>query len=209
MNVIYAKTILYAYAGMEKTIEQIDELVEKGALASFNDFTPCLAQCEKIIELIFQKDTLAVLKRTVDVVLKRFDLDELKYFDYKYFKKKPRSFYKDFDASGRAYFRKQVKLAALFAERLERLGVDDAWFEEYCLKTDYFKELFSKVKELEVKSKKNKPKAEKLARKNALLLSSSGAEAHVRKSESPARLSSSGGHKSSCAQSGGATRNTG
>ncbi len=187
MNVIYAKTILYAYSGIEKTIEQIDELVAKRALASFSDFTPCLAQCEKIIDLTYQKDTLAVLKRTVDVVLKKFDVEELKYFDYKYFKKKPRAFYKDFDASGRAYFRKQIKLANLFAERLERLSVDDQWFEEYCLKTDFFKSLFSRVKEMEEKSKKNKPKAEKQARQNALLLNNCAAESRYRKGESFAK----------------------
>ena len=47
MNVYYAKTVLYAYANVDAVVEQIDELVEKKALSSMRDFSPCEEQCEK------------------------------------------------------------------------------------------------------------------------------------------------------------------
>lgn len=158
MNKYYAKAVLYAYKHLEDVMEQIDELVEKKALSSINDLSPCVCQCEKILSYTEQKDTLIVLKIIVDKVLEKFSNEELVYFSYKYFRDKEKDCFRDFDYTGRAYFRKQVKLAEKFADKLEKSGVNDEWFEEYCLKMDFFKELLKRVYELEDKTLKNRSK---------------------------------------------------
>ncbi len=158
MNKYYAKAVLYAYKHLEDVMDQIDELVEKKALASINDLSPCVCQCEKVLSYTEQKDTLIVLKIIVDKVLKKFSDEELVYFSYKYFRDKTKDFFQDFDYTGRAYFRRQVKLAEKFACNLEKSGVNDEWFEKYCLKMDFFKELLKRVYEIEGKTIKNKRK---------------------------------------------------
>ena len=167
MNINYAKSVLYAYPNIDSIMEQIDELVEKKALSSMTDFTPALWQYEKILSYTAQKDMFIHLKLTAGKVLSKFTEDELDCLDYKYFKLKPKEYYVNFDASSRAYFRKQVKLAKLFAERLERAGIDDGWFESNCLETDFFKELLKRVIEHEKLSRKNKSLQERSQRKTS------------------------------------------
>lgn len=158
MNVYYAKSLLYAYSNLEKVMEQIDELVEKRALSSISDVSPAIYQYEKILLLTEQKDVLIVLKKKMDDVLKRFSASDLDYFDYKYFKVKPRECFIEFDFTSRAYFRRQNKLVAKFSERMEKAGVDDEWFKKYCCSTEFFKELLKRVIEHEKLFNKNKSK---------------------------------------------------
>lgn len=167
MNVYYAKSVLYAYPNIESITEQIDELVEKRALASMTDFTPALGQYERILSFTEQKNMFLILKATVDRVMEKFSDDEIDCFDYKYFRLKPKNYYDNFDSTSRAYFRKQIKLAKLFAERLEHAGIDDSWFEQNCLETDFFKELLKRVIEHEKMSRKNKSLRDKRAREQA------------------------------------------
>ena len=149
MNIIYAKCILYSYKSLDALMDQIDELVEKKALASISDLSPCELQCEKILSLTNAKDNLINLKIMVERALSKFTDVELDYFDYKYFKKKPKEYYKDFDTTDRNYFRTQIKLAERFATRIEKAGADDAWFIDNCLSTDFFKMVYKNVLEKE------------------------------------------------------------
>ena len=158
MNIYYAKTLLYAYRNLTAVADQIDELVEKRALSSMRDFSPALSQCEKIVDLTFQKDVLFALKLTIEEVFSKFSAEDMKYFHYKYMKDMPKSYYDGFDATTRRYFRKQIRLAKKFAERLENKGVTDYWFENNCLEIEFFKELLKRVIERERALSKSQPK---------------------------------------------------
>jgi hypothetical protein len=161
MNLYYAKTALYAYANIDAVVEQIDELVEKKALFSMNDLSPCEQIAEKILDYTAQKVTLIELKNFTEEALKSFSQDQLDCLDYKYFKRNPKEYYDGFDFSSRNYFRKQIRLAKKFSEKLERVGASDEWFKSDCLKVDFLRELLKRVYEHEKKSCKNKPKAKK------------------------------------------------
>ncbi|MBR5192097.1 MAG: hypothetical protein IKW33_01640 [Clostridia bacterium] len=156
MNNYYAKTLLYAYPNLISLTEQIDELVEKKAFASMGIFSPALFQCEQILGLTNQKQIIINVKIILDKVLEKFSLDELDCFSYKYFKNKPKEYFKNFDASSRGYFRKQIKLINLFSKRLEYCGIDDDWFIKNCLNIDFFKELYKRVLEYEKITNKRK-----------------------------------------------------
>ena len=158
MNVYYAKTALYAYPNLEAVAEQIDELVEKKALSSINDYSPAVEQCEKIIDFTFQKDALFALKIRLREVFDKLTELEKDCLEYKYFKRKPKEYFIGFDFESRGYFRRQVKLAKKIAIELEKGGADDKWFEENCLSMDFFKELLKRVIERESNTRKNKKK---------------------------------------------------
>ena len=158
MNELYAKTLLYAYPLVEGYIKQIDDLVLRRALASMYDVSSPEIQCEKIIEYTEQKKMLIYLCRIVEDVIQTFDSKSRDHFDYKYFKKKPKEYYNDFDYMSRSYFRRQTVLVEKFARRIETLGIDDAFFREKCLRINFIKEILKRVKEKEILSGKNKPK---------------------------------------------------
>ncbi len=164
MNIYYAKTVLYAYPHVEAIMEQIDELVERKALFSINDYSPCIEIAQKILDFTAQKDVFILIKLFCDKALRKFTDEEKDCFDYKYFKIKPKDYYENFDAESRGYFRRQVVLAKKFADTLEKLGATDRWFEENCLKIDFFKEMYKRVLEHEKSSLKNKPKKDKQKR---------------------------------------------
>ncbi len=151
MDKIYTKTILYAYAHLDKVVEQIDELVLKNALSSMTDYSPALNQCERIVDLSMQKETIITLKEKVKKAIGVLSLLELDHLDYKYFKVNPKSYYKNFDSSSRAYFRRQVSLLRKVGLRLEKVGISDSWFIENCLIMNFFVELVRRVKEYEKK----------------------------------------------------------
>ncbi len=158
MNIYYAKTILYAYPCVETLLNQIDEIVEKRAMASMTNFSPAEEQCEKILALIRQKDTLINMKLMVDDVLKKFTQEEMDCLDYKYFRFRKKEDFKDFDSSSRGYFRRQIRIADKFALRIEKKGITDAVFEKEYLSMPFFSELIKRVIEHETNSKKNKSK---------------------------------------------------
>ena len=166
MNLNFAKSILYAYVNLEEVIEQIDEIIERKALCSMNDYSPCLEQCEKIIELIDQKDVLINLKIKTENVLKTFTDEELDYLDYKYFKVRPKEYYEDFDFFSRNYFRRQVKLANKFCSLIEKQGITQKYYQEKCMKIEFMRELLKRVIDHEKLSYKNKPNKTKNASKN-------------------------------------------
>lgn len=155
MKIQYAKTALYAYPNIEEVAEQIDELVERKALASMRDCSPALEQCEKIVDFTIQKSILFALKIMVEEVLSKLTLSEMDCLEYKYFKRKPKEYFFGFDAESRGYFRRQIKLAEKISDRLEKVGVTDEWFEQNCLQMDFFNELLKRVIEHEESVKKD------------------------------------------------------
>lgn len=161
MNILYAKSVLYAYPNLEAIALQIDELVEKKALGSMTDFSPALEQYQSIINLTEQKTVLFELEILTEKILKKFTEEENDLLDYKYFRKKKKEDFANFDTSSRAYFRKQIKVAEKFAEQLERAGFNDKAFEERCLEIEFFKQLYKRVIEHEIVCNKNKSKTSK------------------------------------------------
>ncbi len=156
MNVIFAKTALYAYPNIMAITEQIDELVEKKAVFSMNDFTPAIEQFNKIVDLTEQKKVMFALKLYLDDVIAKLTKDELDCLEYKYFKRKSKKYFENFDFTSRAYFRKQVKIIKKVSKSLELSGATDEWFKKNCLDMDFFKELLKRVIEHEKNSQKNK-----------------------------------------------------
>lgn len=156
MNVFYAKSILYAFGCIDSLIEQIDEMVYKRAIASMNDYSPCFSQCEKILELTRRKKSLLKLKEAVKRAARCFTSEEKDCMDYKYFKFKPKKYYENFDASSRAYFRRQNKIVIKFADKMEATGLSDKVFRKEFLVMDFFKELLKRVIEQHNASFKNK-----------------------------------------------------
>ena len=167
MNLNYTKTALYAYPNLQAIAEQINELVEKKALASMNNFTPAQEQCEKILDFTWQKDVLFALRIYIDEILCSLTPLEKDCLEYKYFKRKRKEYFIGFDAESRGYFRKQVRLAQKISQKLENAGATDQWFEETCLQMDFFKELLKRVIERENSLKKDKFKKTKVKIANA------------------------------------------
>lgn len=158
MNLLFTKTVLYAYPNLQAVMEQIDELVERKALTSINDFTPCIEQCEKILNFTAQKDVLIDLKIMVEQVLDKLNAFQSDCLEYKYFKRKPKEYFKDFDSTSRGYFRRQNALIKTLSRLFDKAGITDEWFKENCLKMDFFSELLRRVKLLEEQGNKNKSK---------------------------------------------------
>ncbi len=170
MKTTYTKTVLYAYANIEVIKAQIDDFVERKALASISDFSPCVEQCEKILEYTAQKVALIELKQQAEKVLKKLSAHEMDCLDYKYFKKKPKEYFIGFDFESRSYFRKQVSLIKKISEQFDRVGLTDEWFEKNCLNTNFFKELLKRVEHYEVQCYKNKKKVKKSQEKTKITL---------------------------------------
>lgn len=164
MNKLYAKSVLYSYKSLEALTDQIDELVEKKALASMSDTAPAFQQYKRILDYTAQKALIIELKATTDRVLEKFSEEDKLYFDYKYFRKLPKERFEHFDTSCRAYFRKQNKLCKLFAERLEKAGVTDERFENEWLKIEFFRELLKRVKQREELFLKHEDSAHPMAK---------------------------------------------
>ena len=171
MNIYYTKCALYAYPNITAVMEQIDELVERRALASMNDFSPCVEQCEKIIALTNQKDVLIELKIMTDKVLEKINDYQKDCLDYKYFKQKPKEYFVGFDTVSRGYFRRQIRLVERVSELFEKVGATDKWFEENCLEMDFFRELLRRIKLHEQKVKKGANKRALKSQSSALKMS--------------------------------------
>lgn len=157
MKINYVKTLLYAYPVTDKLIEQTDALIEKKALASMNDCSPCEEQCEKIIQLMNKKDIYLHIRLIVEEAMTKLSEEEKQCVEYKYFKNKPKEYFTLVKPKSRNYFRKQKLIAEKIEGVLRRLKIDDDWFEKKCLVLYFFKKLLSCVVERETAySKENK-----------------------------------------------------
>ncbi len=161
MNLNYTKTVLYAYPNIEEIKEQIDDFVQRKALSSMSDYTPCIEQCEKILNYTAQKIALIELKEMTGRALKGLTDFELDCLDYKYFRQKPKEYFIGFDYESRSYFRKQVLIVKKVSALFDKAGITNEWFEKHCLNTNFFAELLKRVELYEKQSKKNKSKKEK------------------------------------------------
>lgn len=155
MNNLYAKAILYSYTNLESLCNVIDEQVEKRALTSIDDCSSALEQYNKILACTAQKDLIIDLKIIVDAILQKFSTEDRQLIEYKYFKKKLPSNVDRTAFKTRAYYRKQVRLAEKFAQKLPLYGIDESYFEKNYLSIDFFKQLLRKVEEVEVHCSKN------------------------------------------------------
>jgi len=166
----YTRTILYAYANIDAVKEQIDDFVESKAISSMRDFSPCVEQCEKILDYTAQKVALIELKEFTEKALEKLSPYEMDCLEYKYFKRKPKEYFIGFDYESRAYFRKQVSLIKRLSEYFDGVGLTDNWFEKNCLNTNFFKELLKRVEQYEKESNKNKKKVKKPQEKAKITL---------------------------------------
>ena len=161
MKLNYTKTVLYAYANIETVKEQIDDFVERKALSSISDYSPCIEQCEKMLNFTAQKIALIELKEMTEKALNKLSNFELDCLDYKYFKQKPKEYFIGFDWASRNYFRRQVLIAKKLSALFDKVGLTDEWFEKNCLNTNFFIELLKRVEIYEKQSNKNKSKKQK------------------------------------------------
>ncbi|MBE7081994.1 MAG: hypothetical protein E7372_05505 [Clostridiales bacterium] len=166
----YTRTILYAYANIDAVKEQIDDFVESKAISSMRDFSPCVEQCEKILDYTAQKVALIELKEFTEKALEKLSPYEMDCLEYKYFKRKPKEYFIGFDYESRSYFRKQVSLIKRLSEYFDGVGLTDNWFEKNCLNTNFFKELLKRVEQYEKESNKNKKKVKKPQEKAKITL---------------------------------------
>ena len=146
MNKLYAKTVLYLYPCIDKVTEQIDELLLKKALSSGSDFSPCISQCEKMVELGVHNARLIELKAEVKKILGDFTEEENAFFGYRYFHETKKGAESYVDSYSRTYFRKQERALYKFAEAMEEKGFTDERFEEEYLAVDFIRELYRRVK---------------------------------------------------------------
>ncbi len=164
MNVYFAKAALYAYPNLEDVAAQIDEHVERTAIASMDNFSPCIEQCETILEFTYQKDCLFALKLYIEETLNKLKKIERDLIGYKYFREKDNQDLSGINLKSRAYFRRQTIIIGKVARILEKLGATDKWFEETCMNIAFFKKLLRYTIEHEKSYKKpsqNKSNAEK------------------------------------------------
>ena len=158
----YEKVLLYAYPHLEDLARQIDKLVLKRALGSFSNYTSCESQCETILGMSDQKVRLLALKTRLDEILTCLTEYEMELLEYKYFKRKPKSSFCDFDSTSRQYFRRQLKLTEKISFLLNRSGMTEKWFNENYLDIDFMKLLLKRVIEYE-----NNGNIKKIKRNNA------------------------------------------
>ena len=142
----YIKTVLHAYVHVPKIIKRINQVVTKKALASMKDFTSCLTQCEKIINLTVQKAVLIEAKHYIDRAMSRLSQDEKDFLDYKYLRVNLVDYELKINSNTRAYYRVQQKIINTLSDNLGYLGKDDKWFEQYCLKVPFIKKMYTAVK---------------------------------------------------------------
>lgn len=151
MNENYAKTMLYAYPYIDKMIQRLKDRILNKAMASMFDFSPSEEQCASVVVLIQKKDDLVQLKHVIERMIMKFSFSDFDYFDYKYFKIRPRKDYQDKIKLDRTYYRKQDKLIKKFCKIFSAIGGDDKWFEDKYLNIGYIRNLYSKVLAIEKK----------------------------------------------------------
>lgn len=147
MKILYAKTLLYTYPVIDSIIEQTDELIEKKALSSMENYSPALCQYESIINLIKNKDEYINLKLLIEKQLNKLTKEEYSLISYKYFHLKPQQKNSLDIGLKRNYFRKQNKVVEKFTKLLSDDGITDEKFEKLFIKFDFIKDILKHAKE--------------------------------------------------------------
>ncbi len=156
MNKNYAMTMLYAYPYIDSMVKRLDDKILLRAIGSMTDFSPCEEQCAQIVVLIGHKHDLQYLKEVVEKMVMKFSMEEFDYFDYKYFKIRPKEYYEKKIPLDRRYYRIQDRLLEKFCTMLTALGGSDEWFEDKYLSNKMIRNLHAKV--IESNKKRNRKK---------------------------------------------------
>ncbi len=146
MNSMYTKTVLYAFPLLDKIIERIDDVIECRAMSSMDNYEPCFNQAERIVIYSMQKMALLGLKMTTERLINSFTKANADCVEYKYFKRKDKEYFKDFDYTSRNYFRKQTKIVELLCVLFEKHGYDDARFEQDFLSIPFMRDLYYRTR---------------------------------------------------------------
>ena len=159
MMILYAEAVLSIYSSLEDIIYEIDNIVLKRALNSMDDCSPALTQCERVIDLIKEKDLLINLFLSADKAIFSFENDDRVLLEYKYFRSCEKERYAYIDYKSRAYFRRQNALLEKFSKKMNKLGFTDEYFEKHYLTIDFIKNTVKKIirksiKEVNVKKEK-------------------------------------------------------
>ena len=142
----YVKTLLHSYVHLPKIIIRINQVVLKKALNSMKDFSSCLTQCERIVNLTTQKAILTKAKYYLERAISRLTEDEKDFLDYKFFRTNLSEYTLKINSNSRNYYRVQQKIINTIGENLGFLGKTDEWFEKYCLKVPFLKKMYVAVK---------------------------------------------------------------
>lgn len=128
----YQAVLLYVYPKLERLEENIGQLVEAKARASYAGKESTEACAKKMIEYLYVKDCFAWVRASLNEVLASLTKEERYLLEYKYFRRK-KMLEGEFAGmccpfAERTYYRRQRKLADKLNGELIRRGMDEAWF---------------------------------------------------------------------------------
>lgn len=124
--------LLYVYPRLERLEENIGQLVEAKARASYAGKESAEECAKKMIEYIYIKDCFSWIRASLNEILASLSAEERYLLEYKYFRRK-KVLEGEFAGmccafSERTYYRRQRKLADKLNGELIRRGMDEGWF---------------------------------------------------------------------------------
>lgn len=158
MKSIYPKVILTLYPSLSGLIEEFDERVERRALKSIDDCSPCLSICEDIIRIIREKDLLIELFTTAQEVLSRFTKESMRFFDFRYFGKRTAELTEELKYPNSYFFKRLKELTEEFSDYMEQAGITEKRFENEFMKIDVIRVVAQAIRDKEEREKRCKKK---------------------------------------------------
>lgn len=141
---IYAEAVLYAYPELKQKFKKLSEVLIDTAVGSMDNVGDPMDQYLEVIMLNMTKDVIKELYAGVNAVFGKFTDEELDILTYKYFKNTPYARTYEVLTKNRDFFRQRVKLFNKFRACLNRVGLDDAWFESECA-AKFMKQYIDKI----------------------------------------------------------------
>lgn len=163
MKSIYPKVILTLYPSLNGLIEDFDERVERRALKSIDDCSPCLSICEDIIRIIREKDLLIELFTTAENVLSRFTKESMRFFDFRYFGKRTEELTEELKYPNSYFFKRLKELTEEFSDYMEQEGITEKRFEKEFMKIDVIRAVAQAISDKEEREKRAKKKVRLIA----------------------------------------------
>ncbi len=128
----YQAVMLYIYPRLRKLEEDIVQLVEAKARASYAGKESAEACAQKMIDYLYARDRLAALREKLDGMLGSFTREERYMLEYKYFRRRKvlEGEFADIRCpfAERTYYRRQNRLAAKVNGAFMRRGMSEEWF---------------------------------------------------------------------------------